>query len=124
MGMKIKLTSIVVEDQEQALRFYTDVLGFEKCQDIPAGEYRWISVVSREGGDTELSLEPNVNPAAKTYQSALFEQGIPSAAFEVDDLDTTLALVAAGLGISHAPARLCKLSYEGVLYRYRVHQGL
>lgn len=85
--MKIKLVSIFVQDQQEALDFYTNVLGFRKGNDIPAGEYRWITVASPEGGDAELSLEPNANPAAKTYQEALFEQGIPIAAFEVDDLE-------------------------------------
>jgi len=86
--VRIKLTSIFVEDQARALAFYTDVLGFVKRQDIPVGQYRWLSVVSPEGpGDLELSLEPNANPAARTYQEALFEQGIPITAFEVDDLD-------------------------------------
>ena len=84
--MKIKLNSIFVDDQQKALDFYTNVLGFKKSQDIPAGEYRWIQLASPEGGDAELSLEPNVNPAAKTYQEALFKQGIPTTAFEVDDL--------------------------------------
>lgn len=84
--MRIKLNSIFVDDQQKALEFYTDVLGFKKSQDIPVGEFRWLTVASPEGGDAELSLEPNVNPAAKTYQEALFEQGIPITAFEVDDL--------------------------------------
>ncbi len=84
--MKIKLSGIYVDDQQKALDFYTDILGFKKKQDIPVGEFRWLSVVSPEGGDTELSLEPNVNPIAKTYQEALFEQGIPITAFEVDDI--------------------------------------
>lgn len=85
--MKIKLTGIFVDDQQKALDFYTDILGFKKSQDIPVGEFRWISVRSPEGGDAELSLEPNANPAAKTFQEALFEQGIPFNAFEVDDLE-------------------------------------
>ena len=86
--MKIKLNSIFVDDQEKALNFYTDILGFKKSQDIPVGEFRWITLASPEGGDAELSLEPNVNPAAKAYQEALFEQGIPITAFEVDDLES------------------------------------
>jgi glyoxylase I family protein len=86
--MKIKLNSIVVDDQQKALVFYTEILGFEKSQDIPVGEFRWITLASPEGGDAELSLEPNVNPAAKTFQEALFEQGIPITAFEVDDLES------------------------------------
>ncbi|MEO0615543.1 MAG: VOC family protein [Pseudomonadota bacterium] len=85
--MKISLTSIMVDDQQKALDFYTNILGFVKKQDFPVGEFRWISVVSPEGGDTELSLEPNVNPAGKTFQEAIFEQGLPYTAFEVDDLE-------------------------------------
>jgi len=86
--VKIKLNSIFVDDQRKALDFYTNVLGFKKSQDISVGEYRWIQLASPEGGDAELSLEPNVNPAAKAYQEALFEQGIPITAFEVDDLES------------------------------------
>jgi predicted enzyme related to lactoylglutathione lyase len=85
--MKIKLTSVMVEDQDEALRFYTEIFGFKKKHDIPVGEYRWITVVSPEGSsEVELALEPNANPAAKAYQRAMFDQGIPLAAFEVDDL--------------------------------------
>jgi catechol 2,3-dioxygenase-like lactoylglutathione lyase family enzyme len=85
--MRIRLTSIMVDDQEKALRFYTDVLGFEKKRDIPVGEYRWITVTSPEGrDDLELALEPNANPAGKAFQTAMFAQGIPVAAFEVDDI--------------------------------------
>ena len=84
--MRIKLTSVFVDDQEKALRFYTEVLGFKKHTDVPTGEHRWPTVASAEGSaDVELLLEPNENPAAKVYQEALFEQGIPSAAFAVDD---------------------------------------
>jgi predicted enzyme related to lactoylglutathione lyase len=90
--MRIKLTSLMVEDQEKALKFYTDVLGFKKKHDIPVGEYRWITVVSPEGpADVELSLEPNANPAAKTFQQAMFAQKIPLAAFEVSDIATEFA---------------------------------
>ena len=85
--MKIKLTSIMVDDQDKALRFYTDVLGFAKYRDFPVGAFRWITVVSREGyPDVELALEPNANPAGRAFQSAMFEQGIPIAAFEVADV--------------------------------------
>jgi glyoxylase I family protein len=87
--MKIKLNSIFVESQDRALDFYTRVLGFQKSKDIPMGEFRWLTLVSPEGhADVELVLEPNANPAAKTYQEALFQQGIPVTAFEVDDIDT------------------------------------
>lgn len=85
--MRIRLTSIFVEDQGRALAFYTDVLGFVRRQDIPVGQYRWLTVTSPEGPeDLELSLEPNANPAARTFQEALLQQGIPVTAFEVDDL--------------------------------------
>ena len=84
--LRIKLYSIFVDDQAKALRFYTDVLGFVKSKEIPVGEYRWLTVRAAEGGDTELSLEPNSNPAARAYQQALLAQGILATAFEVDDL--------------------------------------
>jgi predicted enzyme related to lactoylglutathione lyase len=85
--MKIKLMSVHVDDQDKALQFYTEVLGFVKKTDISVGEYRWLTVVSPEEPDgTELLLEPNDNPAAKTYQQALFEQSIPAAMFYTDDV--------------------------------------
>jgi catechol 2,3-dioxygenase-like lactoylglutathione lyase family enzyme len=85
--IRIKLASIFVDDQDKALRFYTEVLGFEKAQDLPVGgPYRWITVRSAAAGEMELALEPNANPAARTYQHALLTQGIPATAFEVDDI--------------------------------------
>ena len=85
--MKIALTSVIVDDQDKALRFYTDVLGFQKKLDLPAGEYRWITLVSPEGhADVELALEPNANPAAKAFQKAMFDQGIPLTSFESTDI--------------------------------------
>lgn len=87
--MRICLTSVIVEDQDRALKFYTEVLGFIKKTDIPVGKFRWITVVSPEGpDDIELALEPNDNPAAKAYQKALFAQGIPLTAFKVNDIYT------------------------------------
>jgi len=86
--MKITLTSIIVDNQEKALKFYTEVLGFIKKMEIPMGEFRWLTLVSPEGGETQISLEPNANPAAKTFQEALFKQGIPLTAFEVDDIES------------------------------------
>ena len=84
--MKIKLTSVMVDNQDKALKFYTDVLGFQKRHDIPVGEYRWITVTAPQGyPDVELALEPNANPAGKAFQEAMFKQGIPLAAFETDD---------------------------------------
>ena len=95
--MKIKLTSVHVDDQEKALRFYTEVLGFVKKNDFSAGEYRWLTVVSPEEPDgTELVLEPNDNPAAKAYQQALFEQKIPAAMFFTDDLQADYERIKAG----------------------------
>jgi catechol 2,3-dioxygenase-like lactoylglutathione lyase family enzyme len=85
--MRIRLISVLVKDQEKALRFYTETLGFVKKADIPAGEYRWLTVVSPEEPDgTELVLEPSANPAAKAYQEALFSQGIVATMFFVDDV--------------------------------------
>lgn len=90
--MKIQLCSVMVGDQDEALRFYTEVLGFVKKRDIPLGEARWLTVVSPEGpDDIELLLEPNSNPAAKTFQKAIFEQGIPLTAFAVDDIQKEYA---------------------------------
>lgn len=86
--MRIKLTSIMVDDQDKALKFYTEVFGFVKKHDIPVGEYRWITVTSpEEPTEVELALEPNANPAGRAFQEALFTQGIPAAAFEVDDIE-------------------------------------
>ena len=85
--MKIKLNSVFVEDQDKALKFYTEVLGFVKNKDIPLGEFRWLTVVSPEEPEgTELVLEPNDNPAAKAFQSAIHKQGIPLTAFAVEDI--------------------------------------
>ncbi|KAA3619550.1 MAG: VOC family protein [Calditrichaeota bacterium] len=85
--MKIKLASIFVEDQMKALKFYTDTLGFIKKEDIDIGEYKWLTVVSPEGpNDLELLLEPNAHPAAKTFQKAIFDDGIPATTFFVDDV--------------------------------------
>ncbi len=85
--MRIKLTNVFVDDQESALKFYTDVLGFEKKQDFPVGEYKWLTVVSPEEPDgTELLLEPSDNPAARAYKDSLYEQGIAAAAFAVNDI--------------------------------------
>jgi len=94
--MRIKLTSVMVDDQEKALRFYTEVLGFVKKQDFPVGEYRWITVTSPEGpNDLELVLEPNANPDGKAFQEGMFRQGIPVAAFEAADLDAEFARLSA-----------------------------
>jgi catechol 2,3-dioxygenase-like lactoylglutathione lyase family enzyme len=85
--MKINLTSVMVDDQNKALKFYTEVLGFAKKNDVPLGEYRWLTVVSPEEPDgVELLLEPMGFPPARTYQKELFEAGIPLTSFAVDDI--------------------------------------
>ena len=85
--MKIKLTSIFVTDQNKALDFYTKTLGFVKKADIGAGKYRWLTVVSaEEPNGPQLVLEPNENPAAKSYQESIFKQGIRTSMFFVDDI--------------------------------------
>jgi predicted enzyme related to lactoylglutathione lyase len=85
--VKIKLTSVHVDDQEKALRFYTEVLGFEKKADFSQGPFRWLTVASPEEPDgTELQLALNDNPAAKAYQQAILEQGQPAAMFFTDDV--------------------------------------
>ena len=96
--MRIKLTSIMVDDQDKALKFYTNVFGFVKKHEIPVGEYKWLTVVAPGRDDLELSLEPNANPAGKAFQDAIFKQGIPLAAFEVDDLAAEFTRLK-GLGV-------------------------
>jgi len=86
--MKIKLTSVYVDDQDKALRFYTEVLGFAKKADFRNGPFRWLTVVSPEEGDgTELQLALNNNPAAKAYQQAIFQQSQPAANFYTDNVN-------------------------------------
>ncbi len=85
--MKIKITSVYVDDQDKALRFYTEVLGFTKKNDFSQGAYRWLTVTSpEEPTGTELQLALNANPAAKAYQHAMFEQGQPAAMFFTDNV--------------------------------------
>jgi predicted enzyme related to lactoylglutathione lyase len=85
--MKIKVTSVYVDDQDKALRFYTEVLGFAKKTDFSNGPYRWLTVAPAEEPDgVELQLALNNNPAAKTYQQAIFEQGQPAIMFFTDDV--------------------------------------
>jgi catechol 2,3-dioxygenase-like lactoylglutathione lyase family enzyme len=87
--MQIKLTSVFVDDQDKALKFYTGVLGFEKKLEFPAGKHKWLTVVSPEEPEgVQLVLEPNdgYNPAAKAYQQEIFQRGIPAAMFFVGDV--------------------------------------
>ncbi|MGD0437034.1 MAG: VOC family protein [Bryobacteraceae bacterium] len=95
--MKIKLTSIYVDNQDKALRFYTEVLGFVKKGDFSNGPYRWLTVVSaEEPNGTELQLALNNNPAAQAYQQALFQQGQPAAMFFTDDVKGDYERIKAG----------------------------
>ncbi len=85
--IRITLTSVLVTDQERALRFYTELLGFTPKLDIPLGEYRWLTVASPADPEgTQLLLEPNIHPAAQAFQQALHADGIPATTFTVDDV--------------------------------------
>ncbi|MER6118195.1 VOC family protein [Streptomyces sp. A0642] len=97
--MRIHLTSVFVDDQDRALRFYTEVLGFVKKAEVPVGKDRWLTVVSPEDpGGTELLLEPDGHPAVKPYKTALVRDGIPAASFAVDDVRAEFARLR-GLGV-------------------------
>ncbi|MFE1979306.1 VOC family protein [Streptomyces hygroscopicus] len=97
--MRIHLSSVFVDDQDKALRFYTEVLGFVKKTEVPLGEDRWLTVVSPEDPDgTELLLEPDGHPAVRPYKAALAEDGIPATSFAVDDVHTEVARLR-GLGV-------------------------
>ena len=106
--MKIKLCSVFVDDQDKALTFYTEVLGFVKKTDRPAGAFRWLTVVSPEGpDDVELLLEPNDTPAARTYQQPIFEAGIPATAFAVENVQSEYErLRQLGVRFSMAPTAM------------------
>jgi catechol 2,3-dioxygenase-like lactoylglutathione lyase family enzyme len=103
--VKIAMTSVLVDDQEKALRFYTDVLGFVTKHDVPMGEHRWLTVVSPEAPDgVELVLEPDAHPAVRPFKAALVADGIPFTAFAVEDVHAEHArLVAAGVTFTQAP---------------------
>jgi catechol 2,3-dioxygenase-like lactoylglutathione lyase family enzyme len=97
--MRINLTSVLVDDQDKALRFYTEVLGFKQKHDVPLGADRWITVVSPEDPDgTELLLEPSGHPAVKPFKDALVADGIPFTAFAVDDVQAEYERLR-GLGV-------------------------
>lgn len=103
--MRIYVTSVFVEDQAKALEFYTGKLGFQLKRDVPAGAYRWLTVVSPEQPDgVELLLEPGSHPAVGPYKAALVEDGIPLASFQVDDVDAEYErLTAAGVVFTREP---------------------
>ncbi|MER5886251.1 VOC family protein [Streptomyces sp. NPDC001941] len=107
--MKIYMTSVFVDDQEKALRFYTDVLGFVTKHDVPVGgDDRWLTVVSPEQPEgTELLLEPSGHPAVKPYKDALVADGIPAASFAVDDVQAEHArLTALGVRFTQEPLEM------------------
>ncbi|GAB4034564.1 VOC family protein [Spirosoma jeollabukense] len=106
--MKIKLTSVMVDDQAKALAFYTTILGFVKKTEIPMGEHKWLTVVSAEEQDgVELLLEPLGFAPAQTYQKALFEAGIPLAMFHVNDVDKEYErLMKLGVTFSMPPTQM------------------
>ena len=103
--MRIRLTSVYVDDQQAALAFYTDVLGFEKHQDVPLGEYSWLTVVAPEAPEgPELLLEPADHPAVAPYRKALVQDGIPLAQFAVDDVEAEHArLTSRGVVFTQPP---------------------
>src|SRR5947209_5127550 len=107
-GMRINLTSVLVDDQAKALRFYTEVLGFVKKTEVPVGEYAWITVVAPDEPDgTELLLEPDAHPAAKPFKQALVDDGIPCTSFAVDDVQAEYErLVALGVRFTRPPTEM------------------
>ena len=106
--MRLNLASVLVDDQEKALRFYTDVLGFVKKTEFPVGEHRWLTVVSPEDPDgVELVLEPDEHPAAKPFKEALVADGIPYTSFAVDDVHKEYErLTALGVTFTQEPASM------------------
>ena len=106
--MRLKFTSVFVVDQDKALKFYTEILGFVKKTDITAGEFRWLTVISPEEPDgTELLLKHNNNPAARTFQKALYEQGVPLTMFVVDDIQKEYErMKKLGVKFSQEPTRI------------------
>ena len=106
--MKIVVTSVLVDDQEKALRFYTDVLGFIKKNDIPMGQFRWLTLVSPgDANGVELVLEPDEHPAAKPFKRALVEDGIPFTSFGVEDAQAEYdRLLKAGVHFTQPPVAM------------------
>ena len=103
--MRIILSGVFVSDQDEALRFYTETLGFVKKHDVPVGEFKWLTVVSPDDPDgTELLLEPNENPVAQAYQKGLFDQGLPAQSFGVSDIQAEYEkLKSLGVAFTMAP---------------------
>jgi catechol 2,3-dioxygenase-like lactoylglutathione lyase family enzyme len=84
--MQVKLVSVIVDDQDKALRFYTEVLGFKRKTEIPLPEHKWVTLVSKDGPPVELALEPNAHPAARAFQKAIYDDEIPLLTFFSDDV--------------------------------------
>lgn len=105
--MKMYMKSIAIDDQSKALDFYTSKLGFVVKHDIPLGEHRWLTLVSKEEAEgVELGLEPNVHPATRAYQEALMADGIPVSAFSVDDIEAEAArLESVGVEFTQPPVK-------------------
>ena len=106
--MRINLTSVLVDDQDKALSFYTDVLGFRKKNEVPLGEHRWLTVVAPDDPDgVELVLEPDAHPAAGPFKAALREDGIPFTSFAVDDVEQEFErLTARGVHFTQPPTEM------------------
>ena len=115
--MKIKWTSLMVDDQENALRFYTEVLGFRKKHDVPVGEYRWITVTSPEGpDDVELALEPNANPAGKAFQAAMF-------GFRIGEISCPTRYFAEASSINFRRSVVYGMGVLSTSLKYRLHKS-
>ena len=110
--MRVTLTSVFVSDQDEALRFYTETLGFVKKHDLPVGEFKWLTVVSPDDPDgTELLLEPNENPVAQAFQKGIFDQGIPAASFSVMDIQAEYEkLKSLGVAFTMEPTELANVA--------------
>lgn len=106
--MRVRVMSVMVDDQAKALRFYTEVLGFVKKDDLPVGEHSWLTVVSPDDPDgTQVSLEPDEHPAARPFKQALMNDGIPFTSFAVDDVGAEFErLVARGVTFTQPPAEM------------------
>jgi catechol 2,3-dioxygenase-like lactoylglutathione lyase family enzyme len=110
--IRINLTSVLVDDQEKALRFYTDVLGFVKKTEFPVGEHRWLTVVSPEAPDgVELALEPDELSAARTFKASLVADGVPYTSFAVDDVQKEYErLTALGVRFTQQPTQMGEMT--------------
>ena len=106
--MRIHLSTIFVDDQDKAVRFYTEILGFEKKEDVPVGEHRWLTVgAPGEEDGTQLVLEPDAHPAVKPFRDALVDDGIPFTSFAVDNVEAEYELLRSlGVRFTQPPTNL------------------